>query len=197
MRQAVRSGRRAVLAAVLVMLATSDRSQRIYALGQADPGHSIEAEVKGTLKPGFQISATGLTWDVDISGDGTLRQAAEQLAGKQVIVRGKYAERNDGPRVRRILTARALEPAAETGRREYVDVTVRGTLRVGVVAIGGETTGATITAGPVTWELELDGGQRELAVRLNGSTALVSGPIRPVGGVEVRTRTILTVRRIQ
>ena len=42
------------------------------------------------------------------------------------------------------------KPAAE----DSITVTVVGTLRTGIVAIGGETTGTTITANGVTWELD-------------------------------------------
>ena len=42
------------------------------------------------------------------------------------------------------------KPAAE----DSIRVTVVGTLRTGIIAIGGETTGTTITAKGITWELE-------------------------------------------
>jgi hypothetical protein len=100
---------------------------------------------------------------------------AEQLDGKLAIATGTYAERRDGSRVHRILTAQTLRSEAEKGRGEYIDVTVHGTLKSGVIAIGAETTGVTITASAVTWELELKGNQHQVADKLNGSKAIVSG----------------------
>ena len=87
--------------------------------------------------------------------------------------------------MRRILTVQALESGTATGRGEYVDVTVRGMLKAGVIAIGAETTGVTATAGPVTWELELRGSQYEIADKLNGGQATVSGQLRHDAGIEI------------
>lgn len=90
--------------------------------------------------------------------------------------------------MRRILTVLALESGTATGRGEYVDVTVRGVLKAGVIAIGAETTGVTVTAGPVTWELELRGSQYEIADKLNGGQATVSGQLRHDAGTEIGSR---------
>ena len=40
---------------------------------------------------------------------------------------------------------------------DSIDVVVRGTLRTGIMAIGGESTGTTVTARGATWELDLRG----------------------------------------
>jgi hypothetical protein len=88
-------------------------------------------------------------------------------------------------------------PGDIKGRGEYIDVTVMGTLKTGVMAIGAETTGVTITSGAVTWELDLEGNQREVASRLNGRKAIVSGRLRSESGVEVKTRFIVKVRSIK
>jgi hypothetical protein len=138
-----------------------------------------------------------VTWEVDASANKTLLQMAEQLDGKLAIATGTYAERRGGSRVRRILTAQTLDSAVEKERGKYVDVTVHGTLKSGVIAIGAETTGVTITAGAVTWELELVGKQHELAGKLNGSKAIVSGQLRNEAGVEVKSRFIVKVRSIK
>ena len=122
---------------------------------------------------------------------------AEQLDGKLAIATGTYAQRRDGSRVRRILTAQTLRSESEKGRGEYIDVTVHGTLKSGVIAIGAETTGVTITASAVTWELELKGNQRDVADKLNGSKAIVSGRLRREAGVEVKNRFIVNVRSIK
>ena len=162
----------------------------------------IEAEVQGRLRAvpgasaehtGFQITAGQLTWEVDASHDDALLQTAVQLDGQVAIAKGTYAERRSGSRVRRILSVRTLAPASGSEGDGYVDVTVRGTLRHGVMAIGAETTGVTITAGAVTWELEL-ARQRERASALDGRKAIVSGRLRRAAGVEIRNRYVVEVR---
>jgi hypothetical protein len=160
-------------------------------------GQFSKAGVTGGEHTGFQITANGVTWEVDASADKRLLQMAEQLDGKPAIATGTYAERTGVARVRRILTATALESKTEKGRGEYTDVTVHGTLKVGVIAIGAETTGVTITASAVTWDLDLDGNQQKVASKLNGSKAIISGRLRQGGGVEVKNRFIVKVRSVK
>lgn len=82
---------------------------------------------------------------------------------------------------------------------EYVRVEVRGKLKTGIVVIGGETTGTTITAGNITWELDFARNRKlaELAKTLNGQTVVVKGTLRLKRGVERKTRWIVTVRSLQ
>jgi hypothetical protein len=79
---------------------------------------------------------------------------------------------------------------------ERIDVTVSGTLKAGVVAIGGETTGVTITADGITWELQLRGKQLEAAGDLNGRNAVVTGRLVRRKGVELPDRYVVEVRSI-
>ncbi|MBX3440526.1 MAG: hypothetical protein KF861_23755 [Planctomycetaceae bacterium] len=78
---------------------------------------------------------------------------------------------------------------------ESVTVRVIGILRTGIIAIGGETTGTTITAKNITWELDLkdDATFREKAERLDGKLAKVEGRLERKEGVEVPERWIVTV----
>ncbi len=78
---------------------------------------------------------------------------------------------------------------------DYVKVEVRGKLTDGVVAIGGETTGTTITAKRVTFELELGKKEqlRELVKNLNGKTVVVVGTLERRRGIEIPERWIVTV----
>lgn len=78
------------------------------------------------------------------------------------------------------------------GAEERIEVTVVGVLHTGVVAIGGETTGATITAKGITWELEL-GEHAQKAESLDGKRAVVSGELERRQGVEVKERWIVKV----
>lgn len=82
---------------------------------------------------------------------------------------------------------------------DSITVTVVGTLRTGVVAIGGETTGTTITAKGITWELALgdDPRLRKLAQQLDGKRVVVRGSLERRKGVEVKERWIVTVRSLR
>jgi hypothetical protein len=88
----------------------------------------------------------------------------------------------------------AIAPADES-----ISVTVVGTLRTGIVAVGGETTGATITAKGVTWELDFgkNAELRKAAEMLNGKRVAVRGTLERRAGVEVKERWIVTVTDLQ
>ena len=81
---------------------------------------------------------------------------------------------------------------------ESIAVVVVGTIRTGVVAIGGETTGVTITAKGVTWELDLgnDPAFSETAKKLSGKQATVTGSLERKAGIEVPVRFIVTVKSV-
>jgi hypothetical protein len=77
-----------------------------------------------------------------------------------------------------------------------VAIAIRGTLRAGVMAIGAETTGVTITAGGKSWELELAPRDQARIARLDGKTATVYGTLRYQTGVEIARRAIVRVKTI-
>ena len=87
------------------------------------------------------------------------------------------------------------KPAAE----ESVRVSVVGTLRTGVVAIGSETTGTTITARKITWELEFakNSDLQKLAETLDGKRVAVEGTLERRAGVEVKDRWIVIVSKLK
>ena len=87
--------------------------------------------------------------------------------------------------------ARAAEPG------ERIDVTVRGIVKSGVMAIGAETTGTTITANGITWDLEMRGKQTSTASGLNGRLAVVTGELTVARGVERRDRQVVKVKSIR
>ena len=96
-----------------------------------------------------------------------------------------------------VRVAGAADPPA-AGADQYVKVEVKGILKTGVVAIGGETTGITITAGKVTWELEIkDKTLLALAQQLDGKTAVVKGELHVTSGVEIPVRSIVTVAELK
>jgi hypothetical protein len=96
------------------------------------------------------------------------------------------------------LDAAPASPAAP-GSGDYVKVEVRGTLRSGMVAIGGETTGTVIKARGATWELDLrqlPGGMAR-AESLDGRTVVVKGSLEVRRGVERGERTIVSVTSLE
>ena len=89
--------------------------------------------------------------------------------------------------------------SAEDSAEDSINVTVVGTLRTGIVAIGGETTGTTITAKGITWELEFgkNAAIRKSAEKLNGKKVIVKGSLERRKGVEIRQRWIVTVKGLR
>lgn len=82
---------------------------------------------------------------------------------------------------------------------DSIEVTVFGRLKTGLVAIGGETTGTTITAQGITWELDLSDSPAfaKLAEELDGKRAVVQGSLEHRAGVEVQDRWIVKVTALQ
>jgi hypothetical protein len=82
---------------------------------------------------------------------------------------------------------------------DYIKVEIQGTLKTGILAIGGETTGMTITANNVTWELDLgkNAALRKQAEGLNGKKVVVTGTYTLKQGVEIRQRSIVQVTSLK
>lgn len=82
---------------------------------------------------------------------------------------------------------------------ESISVKVVGKLRTGIVAIGGETTGTTITAKGVTWELDFgkNAELRKAAEKLDGKEVTVRGMLERRAGVEIKERWIVTVTELK
>jgi hypothetical protein len=69
--------------------------------------------------------------------------------------------------------------------RPSVSVQCQGLLRHGIVAIGGETTGTTISFHRLTWELQFaDDNDREFAALHHKKPVLVTGALRKVVSTE-------------
>lgn len=79
------------------------------------------------------------------------------------------------------------------------DVTVEfcGRLRHGVMVIGGECTGTTISVNRVIWEVQLmDDAERKFAKEHHKKTVVVTGSLRKVAGIETKDRWIIDVKKI-
>ena len=77
--------------------------------------------------------------------------------------------------------------------------TYTGTVRTGIMAIGGETTGILLeTAANGTYELDTRGDREKAAQleKLDGKKAVVTGEYRPRPGVEIKERRILIVASV-
>src|SRR5438034_232245 len=89
-----------------------------------------------------------------------------------------------------MMVALGASPAAPSPAGDYIRVEIRGTLRTGMMAIGGETTGTVVSARRATWELDLtslpQGPPR--AESLDGRRVLVKGSLEIRPGVERRGR---------
>src|SRR5438105_1207933 len=98
-----------------------------------------------------------------------------------------------------ILTCVAMLAAGSAQAEESITVTIVGTLRTGIVAIGGETTGTTVTAKGIKWELDFgkNAELRAAAEKLNGKLATVSGKLERRPGVEIKERWIVTVTSLK
>lgn len=82
---------------------------------------------------------------------------------------------------------------------DFIKVEIQGTLKTGIAAIGGETTGTTITSGGITWELDF-GKNKDwpaLAEKLDGKAALATGTLAMRKGLAVRQRMIVTVTALK
>jgi hypothetical protein len=98
-----------------------------------------------------------------------------------------------------LLMMATLAPPPPPAAGDYIKVEIRGTLRAGMMAIGGETTGTVIHARGATWELDLrqvEGG-RARAESLDGRPVLVKGSLEIRPGVERRERAIVTVTSLE
>lgn len=82
---------------------------------------------------------------------------------------------------------------------ESITVTVTGTIRTGVVAIGGETSGVTIKSKGATFELDFgkNAALRQAAEKLDGKTVIVEGTLECRPGVEIKERWIVTVAKFR
>ncbi len=97
------------------------------------------------------------------------------------------------------MTLAAAGPSAPSSPGDYIKVEVCGTLRAGMMAIGGETTGVVINARGVTWELDLAQvpGAASRAQSLDGRRVVVKGTLEVKRGVERRERAIVTVTSLE
>lgn len=90
------------------------------------------------------------------------------------------------------------EPPAKQDSGGSIEVDMVGVVRSGVMAIGGESTGTTISALGFTWELDLQGNKEyaDLARKWNGKELVVKGTLTVRQGVERGRRVIVVVKKM-
>lgn len=98
-----------------------------------------------------------------------------------------------------MMVAFGASPAPPSPAGDYIRVEIRGTLRTGMMAIGGETTGTVVSARGATWELDLTSlpQGRQRAESLDGRRVLVKGSLEIRPGVERRERAIVAVSSLE
>lgn len=91
--------------------------------------------------------------------------------------------------------AKEPDPKDDVG---YIEVEMAGIIRTGVMAIGGESTGTTITALGFTWELDLGGNEdfAKFAQKSHGMEVVVKGTVTVKQGVERGRRVIVVVKKL-
>lgn len=89
--------------------------------------------------------------------------------------------------------------AQEKGPAEQIKVEVKGKLETGVIAIGAETTGTTITANGITWELDVgkNAKLKKTLSALDGKTVVAKGTLTRRAGVETGQRWIVIVSSLE
>ena len=94
-----------------------------------------------------------------------------------------------------VMCALTAVNAANDAIEDGIKVEVTGTLRTGLMAIGGETTGTVIISSGVTWELDLGRSPKlqKMVSELAGEKVTVSGIYQRRRGVEIPQREIVTV----
>ena len=92
------------------------------------------------------------------------------------------------------LTVCTFVVADEPPAKPSVSAECCGRLRHGIVTIGGETTGTTITFNRIVWELQLnDDAARNFAKKHHSQQIVVTGQLRKVVGTETMPRWIIDV----
>ena len=133
-------------------------------------------------------------------GDLSYRVAATRMGGPgfgylmMVVPRARIESVNGQP-------VPKFQPPADQPNEiaDAVNVEVIGKLQTGVMAIGGETTGTTITANGITWELDLQNAEQiNLAKSLaeQDRKTRVRGSLLKVEGIEIKVRFIVLVNAI-
>lgn len=171
---------------------------------------SVEVQISGILNnqvvaigaetTGTTVQSGPLTWELDLADVENGNAFAKKHHGKRVIVKGRL-EHKKGVEIpeRWIVHVESIGASNAKNPQDKIEVQLKGRLRHGIFAIGGETTGTEISASGVRWELDLRGKKslQKKAARLDGGQAWVKGVLTQRKGVEVPDRRILLVEELK
>lgn len=88
----------------------------------------------------------------------------------------------------------AADPAVPSQPTAEIKVECYGVIRDGVVAVGGETTGTTISFGRMIWDLSLnDDAKRAFAKEHTKQRVTVTGSLKRVAGTQIPVRWVVDV----
>ena len=94
--------------------------------------------------------------------------------------------------------ASAVDSAEQKDVEQSVTVRCHGKLRTGIVSVGGETTGTTITFHKWVWELNLQDEETVgFSENHNKEPVTAIGTLRKVHGTETKTRWIIDVQTLE
>jgi hypothetical protein len=96
-------------------------------------------------------------------------------------------------------TLAAVAGAEEKKPATYLKVEAKGKLKTGIFAIGGETTGTTLTTTSGVVELDVSGDKELMAQvkKLAGKTVVATGTLTVKRGVERGIRLIVKVKSLK
>lgn len=171
---------------------------------------------RGTITAAGKPKQVAAEFAIDYARAPQLKGKATALDGKTVLVRGALVqcskrEQKGAPKCDRERSRSGLffqpvsikEYESRSGKPSLKDhrvsVVCRSLIHTDVVALGGETTGATIeltSDGQQTWELELKDRDLEVARKADGRPVVVSGALEVRKGIAIRERWIIVVRNL-
>lgn len=171
---------------------------------------------RGTITAAGKPKQADAEFAIDFGKSPQLKDKAAALDGKTVAVRGALVqcskrEQKGSPKCDRERSRSGLflqpvsvkEYESRSGKASSKDhgvsVVCRGLIHTDVVALGGETTGATIeltSDGQQTWELELKDRELEVARKADARPVVVSGALEVRKGIAIRERWIIVVRNL-
>jgi len=127
---------------------------------------------------------------VDDEGKLSFVTAGTRLAGPGFGYRLTCLRRQGIASVNGVELSQVPEPP-----EDVVEVAVTGTLRTGLAAAGGETTGVAIASRHVTWELDLSRSPElaSAAAAADGRRVRVRGVLERRAGVEIAERWVVVV----
>ncbi len=96
-----------------------------------------------------------------------------------------------------LLCAVSGDSAQAGGAGKSKKVELRGTIKTGIVAAGGETTGTILQTKEGAYELDVPKNLRADVDKLNAKQAIVTGVLNVRKGIEVKERKIVTVDTVK